>query len=59
MNAKREARKLMIYYFRLIAREAGANWDRDNDAEVEAMLDFIIDAAVKETLACIPSKALE
>jgi len=59
MNKKRKALKLMQYYFRLIAKEAGVNWDRDNDAEIEAMLDYIIDAAVGEALNCVPSEVIE
>jgi len=59
MDKKREALKLMQYYFRLIAKKAGVNWNRDNDAEIEAMLDYIIDAAVKETLNCVPSEVIE
>lgn len=59
MDHKHEAVKLATYYFRLIAREAGINWDSDNNAEIEALVDFIIDAAVKETLKSIPTSVLE
>lgn len=45
---KKEAAKMRIrYYFRLIAKESGINWDWDNDAEVESIVDLIIEAAVE------------
>lgn len=43
MNKKNEAIRLLKYYFRLIARRAGINWDSDNDAEIETALDHIFD----------------
>ena len=38
-----DAKKTMLYYFRMIAVKAGVNWDSDNQAEIEAMVDSIFD----------------
>lgn len=43
MNNREQAKKLLIYYFHLLARKAGANWDSDNDAEVGTIIDCIFD----------------
>lgn len=45
MDNRSEAKRLLKHYFRLIATNAGAPWDSDNDAEVEGIVDCIIDAA--------------
>lgn len=41
----REAARLLSYYFRLIAKKSGVNWDSDNDAEVAQIIEEILDAA--------------
>lgn len=48
MNKREEAKRMITYYFRLIAKNAGVNWDSDNDAEIEAAVDLIIDASKEE-----------
>ena len=44
-EAQRRAVELAQFYFRRIAEAAGANWDGDNDVEIELMVCHIIDAA--------------
>lgn len=44
-----EARRLLIYYFRLLARETEVNWDSDNDAEVGEIIDCIFEEIEKST----------
>ena len=44
-EAHRRAVELAQHYFRLIATAAGANWDGDNDVEIELMVGYIADAA--------------
>lgn len=46
MDAKHEAKKLLRYYFRLIAEGAGINWTSDNDAEIDAIVEFLLTASV-------------
>lgn len=48
MNKREEAKRYLVYYFRLIAERAGLNWDSDNDAEIEVAVDLIIDASKEE-----------
>jgi len=43
MNNRQQATKLLTYYFRLIAQKAGVNWDSDNNAEVEQIIEAIFD----------------
>ena len=40
-----QAAHLLSYYLRMIARQAGVNWDSDNDAEVDAIVECILNAA--------------
>ena len=47
-----KAKELLRHYFRVIARDAGVNWDSDNDAEVGGVVDYImraVDARIKES----------
>lgn len=48
MSNKQEAKHLLTYYFRLIAKRAGVNWNSDNDAEIEQIIDAIFDE-IKDT----------
>ena len=41
MSKRRDSKRLFVYYFRLIAREAGVQWDGDNDSEIGAAVDMI------------------
>lgn len=45
MGKREEAKRMMKYYFGLIAKRAGVTWDSDNDVEIEAIIDLIIDAS--------------
>lgn len=49
MYKREEAKRYFLYYFRLLAEKSGMNWDSDNDAEIEAAVDLIIDAAKEES----------
>lgn len=64
MNAKaNQAKSLLAHYMRLIARQAGVNWDYDNDTEIEIVVDLIIEAAAEEAakkvLRLLPSSIQE
>lgn len=48
MYKREEAKRTLKFYFRLLAEKSGINWDSDNDAEIEAAVDLIIDAAKEE-----------
>lgn len=48
MSTKRdEAVRYLAWYFRLLFKKAGLEWDASNDADVECIVDLIIEA-VKE-----------
>lgn len=49
MDKREQAKKILLNYFRLIARKAGANLDWDCEAEIESIVDLIIDAAQDAT----------
>jgi hypothetical protein len=59
MDKKNEAKKLLKHYFRLAVKAAGGKWDYDNDAEIDTLVDYLIDAAVRDALSCIPASTLE
>lgn len=40
-----QAAHLFKHYLRLIACRAGVNWDSDNDAEVDSVIECILNAA--------------
>jgi len=40
-----QAAHLLKFYLRMIASRAGVNWDSDNDAEVDAIVEGILNAA--------------
>ncbi len=46
--AEKKAIELATYYFRLLAKKAGVNWDSDNDAEIATLIEYIIDASTPE-----------
>ena len=51
MNEKRqEAKRIAQNYFALLARAAGVGWESDNAAEIDYLVDAIIDAAKDEIL---------
>ena len=49
MNKREQAKRLLVHYFRMCAKESGFTWDFDNESEIESIVDLIIDA-VKEEL---------
>ncbi len=44
-NARVEAKKLLIHYLRLACVRAGVGWEPSNAAEVEMIVDLILEAA--------------
>ena len=44
---RQRAKDLLVHYFETIAKRAGMKWDRDYTAEIECVVDDIIDAAVE------------
>lgn len=44
-NGAGQAAHLLKYYLRMIAVKAGVNWDSDNDAEVDAIVEGLLNAA--------------
>ena len=46
MDHKHESKKLMKHYFKLIATNAGLDWTSDNDAEIDALVEYLITASV-------------
>lgn len=50
MSKSDEAKKLLVWYFKLAAK-GGFNFDSDNRVEIEDIIDTTIEAAVKEVTA--------
>jgi hypothetical protein len=46
-NSEEKAKEYFVHYFRLLAKHAGMNWNSDNDAEIEAAIEDLIDSAVE------------
>lgn len=47
MSARDDAKHTLVYYFRLILQRTGQNWSADMQAEVEGIVDDIIQAAIE------------
>ncbi len=47
MSKRAEAEKLLAYYLQTAWTAAGVAWERDNTAEVVALTDALIEAAVE------------
>lgn len=56
MSARDQAKKSLVFYFRTLYQKCGINWDSDNVAEIEDIVDDIIAATVEETLNEIEEK---
>jgi hypothetical protein len=48
MDKRQTAKRYLIHYFKLCAKESGFNWDSDNEAEIGDIVDLIIDSAKDE-----------
>ena len=48
MDKREEVKRMFRYYFRMIAKNSGINWDSDNEAEIDCAIDLIIDACKEE-----------
>lgn len=44
MDYANEAKRTLSYYLRTVWREAGLNWDSDNQSEVNGIVDSLIEA---------------
>ena len=42
-NQRDIARQLLIHYFRTVWTKAGLKWTSDNDAEIDALVEVLID----------------
>ena len=42
-----EAKRLLAHYLRTVWERAGLKWDADNQAEVEDIVDLLIEAATE------------
>lgn len=47
--ARKSAQQTLTHYLRTAFEAAGLRWDSDNQAEVEGIVDSIIEAAKEET----------
>lgn len=48
--SKTRAKRLLVHYVRVAFEKAGAQWDADNQAEVEELVDALVQASVDATL---------
>lgn len=48
MSRKDRAKSNLVWYIEKVWRAAGLNWDSDNVAEVEEIVEAILDAAKEE-----------
>jgi hypothetical protein len=48
-----KAAHLLVYYFGLLARKAGVNWNSDNETEIEIAVDHIAHAIAAEVASQI------
>lgn len=48
MEERARAKQLMTHYFRRIYNEVGRKWDSDNTAEIEDLVDCLVNAAIFE-----------
>lgn len=44
MSARENAKDVLVHYFKYLFERSGQNWSADNQAEVEGIVDDIIDA---------------
>ncbi len=49
MDPIQKAKSTLVWYFRMLAQKAGIQWDGDNEAEVEDIVDDVLRAASWET----------
>ena len=54
--ARIRTKRLLNHYFSVAFKAAGARWDNDNVAEVECMVDDLIQAAVDQMKADVPEE---
>lgn len=48
MNKRQDAKRNLVWYFQLMFEQTGTRFDGDNRAEIEDIVDLIIDAAKEE-----------
>lgn len=63
MDEAQRAKRLLTHYLRNLVQLSGNRWDSDNDAEVEDIIDAIIEAAAtegaKRALRALPPSSQE
>lgn len=42
MDEVEDVKRIFRFYFSLLAKRSGLNWDSDNDAEIDAAIDMLI-----------------
>lgn len=50
-NSRYQAKHTLTHYFRHVWEKAGLTWTSDHNAEIEGIVDSIVDAAVAEAKA--------
>ena len=53
------AARLLKSYLKAAFQAAGLKWDSDNDAEIEALVECLIDASTKSALDCVYTEVLD
>ena len=48
MASREAAQQALVYYFRMLFKEANIHWSSDNEAEIEGIVTDILDAAKNE-----------
>ena len=49
MDPLKEAKSILVWYFKMLAEKTGIQWNSDNECEVENSVDEILRAAGMET----------
>ena len=47
-NSKDRAKRLLVHYFSVMAREVGIGWDADNISEIESIVDLIFEGVAED-----------
>jgi len=50
------AKNLLVHYFRLTTKRSGSDWTKDNEAEIESIIDTIRAGVISEVKASKPRK---
>ena len=58
-HEQEQAARLLKSYFRAAFSAVGLTWTWENDGEIEALVDCLIDASVKSALDCVHEEELD